>query len=121
MALAGAVRNLLVGSGTQALWVRGIRFGLVGATGYVVNVAVYSTGLRAGIDYRLAATVSFLVAASSNYVLNRTWTFGTSGPVELRRNTASGPLMSWGFRVSEPANVKLYCDNVGTKNVPCTP
>ena len=83
MALAGAVRNLLAGSGTQALWVRGIRFGLVGASGYVVNVAVYSTGLRAGTDYRLAATVSFLVAASSNYVLNRTWTFGTSGRVTL--------------------------------------
>jgi dolichol-phosphate mannosyltransferase len=83
MAIAGAVRNLLAGSGTQTLWVRGIRFGLVGASGYVVNVAVYSTELRAGIDYRLAATASFLVAASSNYFLNRTWTFGTSGRVRI--------------------------------------
>ena len=52
-----------------------IRFCAVGASGYVVNLVVYATLLGAGVHYVAAATVSFLVAASSNYALNRRWTF----------------------------------------------
>jgi dolichol-phosphate mannosyltransferase len=56
-----------------------LRFCLVGASGYAVNLAVYATLLDAGLHYLAAAAVAFLVAAISNYVWNRTWTFGTSG------------------------------------------
>jgi putative flippase GtrA len=52
-----------------------MRFCLVGASGYAVNLAVYTTMLALGLHYAAAATVSFLVAASSNYVWNRVWTF----------------------------------------------
>ena len=53
------------------------RFVLVGASGYVVNLAVYAALLAAGLHYLAAATVSFLVAAGSNYAGNRVWTFRT--------------------------------------------
>jgi putative flippase GtrA len=52
-----------------------LRFCLVGASGYAVNLAVYAALLEAGLAYSLAATASFLVAATSNYVWNRLWTF----------------------------------------------
>lgn len=60
----------------RANWVQLVKFGTVGASGYVVNLAVYTLLLnRAGLHYIAAATGSFLVAASWNYWWNRTWTF----------------------------------------------
>jgi putative flippase GtrA len=53
-----------------------VRFCVVGASGYVVNLAVYASLLEAGLGYLAAATLSFLIAASSNFVWNRLWTFG---------------------------------------------
>jgi putative flippase GtrA len=55
------------------------RFCAVGASGYAVNLAVYATLLAGGLHYVAAAAVAFLVAAASNYIWNRTWTFRTSG------------------------------------------
>jgi putative flippase GtrA len=52
------------------------KFCAVGASGYAVNLAVYSVLLRAaGVHYLLAAVCSFLVAVTSNYTWNRLWTF----------------------------------------------
>jgi putative flippase GtrA len=53
------------------------RFCVVGASGYAVNLAVYTAMLALGLHYAAAATVSFLVAAASNCVWNRLWTFKT--------------------------------------------
>ena len=59
-----------------ANWVQLAQFATVGATGYVVNLAVYTALLRgAGLHYVPAATCSFLVAVTNNYTLNRLWTF----------------------------------------------
>jgi putative flippase GtrA len=59
-----------------ANWMQLAKFGAVGATGYVVNLAVYTALLRgAGWHYAYAATVSFLVAVTNNYLWNRLWTF----------------------------------------------
>ena len=66
---------------TQALrqrhnWEQLVKFCIVGASGYAVNLLVY-TVLLDGADwhYRLAATGSFLVAVTNNYLWNRLWTF----------------------------------------------
>jgi dolichol-phosphate mannosyltransferase len=57
-------------------WVQLAKFCTVGATGYVINLAVYTALLKwAGLHYLGAAFVSFLVAVSSNYWWNRHWTF----------------------------------------------
>jgi dolichol-phosphate mannosyltransferase len=55
-----------------------LRFCVVGASGYAVNLAVYAALLAVGLHYLAAAAISFLCAALSNYVWNRTWTFRTS-------------------------------------------
>ena len=59
-----------------ANWVQLAKFATVGASGYVVNLLVYAALLRgAGWHYALAATGSFVVAVTNNYVWNRLWTF----------------------------------------------
>ncbi len=62
-----------------------LRFCAVGASGYAVNLAVYAALLEAGLHYLAAAAMSFFVAALSNYVWNRAWTFRTSGAPVLRQ------------------------------------
>ena len=57
-------------------WVQFVKFGVVGASGYAVNLAVYALLLnRVSLYYVAAATGSFLVAATWNYWWNRSWTF----------------------------------------------
>jgi dolichol-phosphate mannosyltransferase len=51
------------------------KFCAVGAVGYVINLAVYTSLLHGGLHYLAAAAGSFLVAVTSNYALNRWWTF----------------------------------------------
>ena len=57
-------------------WVQLAKFSAVGASGYVVNLAVFSAlVLGLGLDHRLAAVCSFVVAVTNNYTWNRLWTF----------------------------------------------
>jgi putative flippase GtrA len=57
-------------------WLQLAKFCAVGATGYVVNLVVYTLLLHgANFHYLLAATCSFLVAVTNNYTWNRHWTF----------------------------------------------
>jgi putative flippase GtrA len=57
-------------------WLQLVRFCVVGASGYAVNLAVYTLLLKVGdVHYLAAATGSFLVAVTNNYAWNRLWTF----------------------------------------------
>jgi dolichol-phosphate mannosyltransferase len=58
-----------------ANWMQLARFCTVGASGYVVNLAVYSALVLSGVHYLVAAMCSFLVAVTNNYTWNRRWTF----------------------------------------------
>jgi putative flippase GtrA len=54
-------------------WIQLAKFGVVGASGYLLNLAIY--GLLLGLGAHLAAVISFVVSAASNYFWNRYWTF----------------------------------------------
>jgi putative flippase GtrA len=62
--------------GRRENWLQLVRFCVVGASGYLVNLAVYTLLLKGGgLHYLLAATGSFVVAVTNNYTWNRLWTF----------------------------------------------
>lgn len=57
-------------------WFQLIRFGAVGTTGYVVNLAVFALSVHAiGIDYRVSAVTAWVVSVLNNFWWNRHWTF----------------------------------------------
>jgi dolichol-phosphate mannosyltransferase len=57
-------------------WEQLLKFSVVGASGTAINFAVFATLNRwFALHYLIAATGSFLVAVTSNYLLNRHWTF----------------------------------------------
>src|SRR5882757_2233168 len=59
-----------------ANWLQLIRFGAVGASGYIVNLAVFTAAVHgAGFGYLVAATMAFVVALANNFFWNRAWTF----------------------------------------------
>lgn len=61
---------------TPANWLQLIRFGLVGGSGFVLNLILYAIFVHAlAIDYHVAAALSWTLSAASNFVLNRHWTF----------------------------------------------
>jgi putative flippase GtrA len=51
-----------------------VKFGIVGASGYVVNLVVFAA-LLSSWGAHVAAAISFVVAAANNYWWNRHWTF----------------------------------------------
>ncbi len=62
--------------GRRRNWEQLVKFCFVGATGYLVNLWVFSLLVFVlGVHYIPAAVGSFLVAVTNNYVWNRLWTF----------------------------------------------
>jgi putative flippase GtrA len=68
--------RLLHGMRRPENWLQLVRFGAVGGVGFVINLAVYALCVHSlGMDYHVAAVVSWLVAVANNFALNRHWTF----------------------------------------------
>lgn len=56
-----------------------VRFGLVGASGALINFCVFFLSIKiVQVNPNAGAVLAFLVAVSSNYSLNRVWTFRSS-------------------------------------------
>ena len=56
-------------------WYQLVRFGVVGASGYIVNLAIYAVLLELGLHYRGAATGAWVGGVLNNFWWNRHWTF----------------------------------------------
>ena len=67
-----------IGRGTRDPdnWIQLVQFGVVGVSGYVINLAVFAV-LTAALDLHHipAAVGAFCVAVTNNFLLNRHWTF----------------------------------------------
>jgi putative flippase GtrA len=59
-----------------ANWLQLVKFGLVGGSGYLINLAVFAllTG-SLGVHHLAAAVGAFCVAVTNNFLWNRHWTF----------------------------------------------
>jgi len=80
---AGPARRASVSLRRRSNWEQLGKFCAVGASGYLVNLAVYAGLLEGlGLHYVAAAIGSFFVAVANNYTWNRLWTFrGQRGSV----------------------------------------
>jgi putative flippase GtrA len=59
-----------------ASWWQLAKFGIVGASGYLINLAVFAALIGPlDVHHVLAAVGAFCVAVSSNFFWNRHWTF----------------------------------------------
>ena len=68
-----------VGSAARepANWVQLFKFGLVGGSGYLINLGVFALlAENLGVHHLIAAVGAFCVAVTNNFLWNRYWTFG---------------------------------------------
>lgn len=60
-----------------ASWWQLLKFGIVGGSGYLINLAVFALlAGNLGAHHSLAALGAFGVAVTNNFLWNRYWTFG---------------------------------------------
>jgi putative flippase GtrA len=81
-------------------WLQLGRFGAVGASGYVVNLAVFAACVHLiGIDYHLSAVIAWAVSVLNNFWLNRRWTFDAKQdhPVRQAVRFFAVSLVAFGF------------------------
>ena len=67
-----------IGRGTlkPGNWIQLLQFGIVGGSGYLINLAVFAVVNGAlDIHYIPAAIIAFCVAVTNNFWWNRHWTF----------------------------------------------
>jgi len=89
-----------------ANWLQLLRFALVGGSGYVVNLAVFTVLVQAASSgHRTAAVGAWLVAVANNFIWNRRWTFrardGHAGSQAARFLTVSVAALVFNLLVLE--------------------
>jgi putative flippase GtrA len=69
-----------------ASWIQLLKFGLVGGSGYLINLAVFAVLAGSlGVHHAIAAVGAFCVAVTNNFLWNRYWTFGPGeGPAHFQ-------------------------------------
>jgi putative flippase GtrA len=79
MSPVATARRIGAGARRRANWLQLFRFGLVGGSGYVINLSVFAVLVEVlGLHHALGAVGAFCVAVSSNFYWNRHWTFAAS-------------------------------------------
>jgi len=81
-------------------WRQLLCFATVGASGYVVNLAVFAACVHLfAIDYRASAVIAFVVSVINNFWLNRHWTFDAKHehPISQGARFFAVSLLAFGF------------------------
>ncbi|REJ91696.1 MAG: GtrA family protein [Planctomycetota bacterium] len=83
-----------------------LRFCLVGASGFCIDLAAFFGLRELGFDRGFASALAIWVAMSSNYCWNRLWTFSDRGTQSIWRQYAAfclscllGASVNWSTRV----------------------
>jgi putative flippase GtrA len=109
--------RLLIGIRHPGNWLQLLRFGAVGASGYVVNLVVFAVCVHVlSIDYRLSSVLAFVVAVLNNFWWNRHWTFGAkhAHPAGQAVRFFTVSLIAFGFSLGV---LVLLVDNLGLDKV----
>ena len=62
-------------------WAQLFKFGVVGGSGYVINLIAFAILTEAGDLHHIPAAIgAFLVAVTNNFLWNRSWTFRAEAP-----------------------------------------
>jgi dolichol-phosphate mannosyltransferase len=70
------IRRIHLGTRKPANWAQLFRFGVVGASGYVVNLTSFALLTQAlSVHHVVAAIGAFCIAVTNNFLWNRHWTF----------------------------------------------
>lgn len=94
-----------------------IRFGLVGASGIIIDMTLLALLLMFGLSHPWSAALAIWGAMTWNYVWNRRWTFGTLRSASLWSQYLQfclccllGGLINWGLRVALTTWVAPFVD-----------
>jgi dolichol-phosphate mannosyltransferase len=72
-------RRIHLGTQRPDNWVQLFKFGVVGGSGYAINIAVFALLSQTLDAHHIAAAVgAFCVAVSNNFLWNRHWTFAAA-------------------------------------------
>jgi putative flippase GtrA len=86
--------RLLHGMRRPANWLQLVRFSVVGASGYAVNLLLYALFVKVlGVEYLVSEAAAWIVAAGNNFYWNRHWTF-KAGDGQVRVQAARFLLVS---------------------------
>jgi len=72
--LRGHAQRFNVGIRSHHNWLELIRFCVVGGSGYIINVGLFTIAYK-HMAYPVAFVLAFIVAATNNFIWNRVWTF----------------------------------------------
>ncbi len=90
MTPVATARRIGAGARKPANWMQLFKFGLVGGSGYVINLAVFALAVEVfGVHHLTAALLAFCVAVTSNFHWNRHWTFAATDGHGASRPPAS--------------------------------
>ncbi len=98
-------------------WLQLVKFCLVGSSGYVVNLVVFTAALSAlGVHHLVAATIAFAVAVANNFWWNRHWTFA-AGSESARFQAPRFFAVSTAAFVAQAAMLELLVVGAGSPEV----
>jgi putative flippase GtrA len=74
-------RRIHLGTRQPGNWVQLFKFGVVGGSGYAINLVAFALlNGNADLGHIAAAIGAFLVAVTNNFAWNRVWTFRAEAP-----------------------------------------
>jgi putative flippase GtrA len=111
-------RRIHLGTRKPGNWIQLFKFGVVGVTGYAINILVFAVLTQAIEVHHIPAAIgAFCVAVTNNFLWNRHWTFrateGHAGFQAARFLTVS--VVALGVNIVVLA---LLVDEIGLAEVP---